>query len=177
MCENWGFFHRGEGWRDAAAETGERRRASPRGSRDKETHVRDRERGTVKSERGQPSILPSSCIHVQQTGLSHTLGGSVCCRDTEPYSLVMNPAFSQNAWNLTSPFNTFRVKWTCYGAPGQKWAVCPEWQKPPQTWSLRLMSPRDTGTNQGSILKTFSQLYSFRNMQCAHFIKHPIFTF
>lgn len=120
MCENWGFFHRGEGWRDAAAETGERRRASPRGSRDKETHVRDRERGTVKSERGQPSILPSSCIHVQQTGLSHTLGGSVCCRDTEPYSLVMNPAFSQNAWNLTSPFNTFRVKWTCYGAPGQK---------------------------------------------------------
>lgn len=120
MCENWGSSI------TAKAEETQRRRQARGGeplrggSRDKETHVRDRERGTVKSERGQPSILPSSCIHVQQTGLSHTLGGSVCCRDTEPYSLVMNPAFSQNAWNLTSPFNTFRVKWTCYGAPGQK---------------------------------------------------------
>ena len=34
------------------------------------------------------------------------------------------------AWNLTWPFTVFRVKWTCHGVLGQKWAVCPEWQKP-----------------------------------------------
>ena len=84
-------------------------------------------------------------------------GGSVCCRDTETHSLVMNPTSSQMPEIWHDHLLCLGSNEPAMGFWGKNEPCVPN-DKNPYTWSLRLMLPRDTGTNQDSMLKTVSQL-------------------